>query len=353
MKRSAFTLIELMLALSLVVVATALIGGLMQMYARNFATRGEDIRRQQLARAILNMIAEDLRSVVVNQEFDSSVLSQQLGGGGGGATGGSATGAGPSGGGASGGGQSGGSSTSGTSGGSSNGSSSSGGTAASATGQDSTSSSNISEPGIYGSQYQLTLDVSRLPRADEYIPPMGSAMSPTLTDVPGDIKNVTYFVQSPNTMGVQDSMDVFNDSMTVASGSSGLVRRQLDRAILAYANEVGDPSRLNRTGELIAPEVVSLEFSFYDGTQWTMSWDSSTQKLPWLVQITLGLQSATGEAKAAMDAGVSLSMLTYEQRQAYGVEVYELMVAIPGAQLQATDAESENTAAGMSAMGVN
>jgi hypothetical protein len=148
-------------------------------------------------------------------------------------------------------------------------------------------------------------------------------------------------------------MDAFNDSTTVATAPSGLVRRQLDRAILAYANELGDPSRLNRTGELIAPEVVSLEFSFYDGTQWTTKWDSSTQKLPWLVQITLGMQSATGEAKAAMDAGVSLSMLTYEQRQAYGVEVYELMVAIPGAQLQATDAQSENTAAGMSSMGVN
>lgn len=372
MKRNAFTLIELMLALSLIVVATALIGGLMQMYARNFATRGEDIRRQQLARAILNMIAEDLRSVVVNQEFDASVLTQQLGGGGGasggggGSSGGASSGGSVTGGagtagsaasaasaaaGGQGGGQTGGSSSSGANGGSSNAGSSSGGGAASA--QSSASSSNISAPGIYGSQSQLTLDVSRLPRADEYIPPMGSVMSATLTDVPGDIKNVTYFVQSPNAMGVQDSMDAFNDSMTVASATSGLVRRQLDRAILAYANELGDPSRLNRTGELIAPEVVSLEFSYYDGTQWMTSWDSSTQKLPWLVQITLGMQSATGEAKAAMDAGVSLSLLTYEQRQAYGIEVYVLMVAIPGAQLQATDAESENTAAGMSSMGVN
>ncbi len=74
-----------MLALSLIVVATALIGTLMQMYARNFATRGEDIRRQQLARSILGMIADDLRSVVTVQEFDASVLQQQLGAGAGGA----------------------------------------------------------------------------------------------------------------------------------------------------------------------------------------------------------------------------------------------------------------------------
>ena len=84
---------ELMLALSLVVVATALVGSLMQMYARNFATRGEDIRRIQLARSILNTIAEDLRSVVLTQEYDASVLQQQMGsatgaGGGGAAAGG-------------------------------------------------------------------------------------------------------------------------------------------------------------------------------------------------------------------------------------------------------------------------
>ncbi len=94
MKRRAFTLMELMLALSLVVVATALIGSLMQMYARNFATRGEDIRRIQLARSILNMIAEDLRSVVTAQEYDASVLQQQMGGGGGGGAAGGAAAAG-------------------------------------------------------------------------------------------------------------------------------------------------------------------------------------------------------------------------------------------------------------------
>ncbi len=82
-KRSAFTLLELILALSLVVVATALIGNLMHLYSRNFATRGEDIRRMQLARSVLNMIAEDLRAVVIKQPYDASVLQQQLGAGGG------------------------------------------------------------------------------------------------------------------------------------------------------------------------------------------------------------------------------------------------------------------------------
>lgn len=336
---------ELMLALSLVVVATALIGSLMQMYARNFATRGEDIRRIQLARSILNMIAEDLRSVVTVQQYDASVLQQQMGSASGGA--GAAGAAGAGGGGASGGGLGAGPTTSA----SSTGSGSAGSEAATA--DPSAAQSLVREPGLYGSQYELTLDVSRLPRPDEYFPPQGSMISPTLTDVPGDIKNVSYFVQSPNAMGVQDSLDAFNDATAVTSGmSSGLVRRQLDRAILAYAEEMADSTRLMRTGELIAPEVVSLEFAYFDGVQWTYTWDSSTQSLPWLIQVSLGIQSASGEAKAELEAGVSLSALTYDQQIAYGIQVYELIVAIPGANLKAAAAESAEADSGMSSMGL-
>ena len=345
MKRSAFTLMELMLALSLVVVATALIGSLMQMYARNFATRGEDIRRIQLARSILNMIAEDLRSVVTVQQYDASVLQQQMGSAAGGGSAAGAAGAG--GGSASGGGLGAGPTTSA----SSTGSGSAGSKAA--TTDPSAAQSLVREPGLYGSQYELTLDVSRLPRPDEYFPPQGSMISPTLTDVPGDIKNVSYFVQTPNAMGVQDSLDAFNDATAVTSGMrSGLVRRQLDRAILAYAEEMADSTRLMRTGELIAPEVVSLEFAYFDGVQWTYTWDSSTQSLPWLIQVSLGIQSASGEAKAELEAGVSLSALTYDQQIAYGIQVYELIVAIPGANLKAAAAESADADSGMSSMGL-
>lgn len=329
MNRKAFTLIELMLALSLVVVATALIGSLMQMYAKNFATRGEDIRRMQLARSILNMVAEDLRAVVTLQEYDASVLEQQLGSAGGGASGGGASGQ------------------------AAGGAVAAGGDTGAATGEQAELVSLTREPGLYGTQYELTLDVSRLPRADEYIPPMGAMTSPTLTDVPGDIKTVSYFVQSPSAIGVEDTMSAFNDAASVTSNlTSGLVRRQLDRAIIAYAEEMGDTTRLSRTGELIAPEVVSLEFSYFDGTQWLYEWDSSTQALPWLVQITLGIQSATGEAKAELESGVSLSALTYDQQTAYGIQVYELIVAIPGAQLKAAEVAPAEGDSGMSSMGL-
>lgn len=347
MKRKAFTLIELMLALSLIVVATALIGSLMQMYAKNFATRGDDIRRMQLARSILNMIAEDLRAVVTVQEYDASVLQQQLGSGGGDAGGGADGGTGGSG-------EAGGGAAGATgAGASATGANSTGASGAAADESTEEATVTVREPGLYGTQYELTLDVSRLPRGDEYIPAAGAMVASTLTDVPGDIKTVSYFVQSPSVIGVEDSMTAFNDPTQVTNGmTSGLVRRGLDRAILALAEETGDSLRLSRTGDLIAPEVVSLEFAYFDGTQWLVEWDSSTQSLPWLVQITLGIQSATGEAKAELEAGISLNTLTYEQQAAYGVQVFELIVAIPGAQLKPAEVASEETDSGMSSMGL-
>ena len=271
--------------------------------------------------------------------------------GGGGAGGGGAATGGSAGGGASSGGASDGNaqSASGAGAGAASGATASGTEGAE---QPATKPTYINAPGIYGTQYQLTLDVSRLPRPDEYFPPAGAVISPTLTDVPGDIKNVSYFIQTPSAMGVQDNMEAFNDGTVATTGmSSGLVRRQLDRAILAYAEEMADSSRLMRTGDLIAPEVMSLEFAYFDGTQWTYTWDSSTQSLPWLVQITLGIQSASGEAKAELETGVPLSSLTYDQQIQYGVQVYELIVAIPGANLKAAAAAQEADS-GMSSMGL-
>ena len=352
--RSGFTLIELMLALALIVVTTALIGSLMQMFSRNFATRGDDIRREQLARALLTKMADDIRSVVMPQEYDSSVLEQLLGasGGGGGASGGGG------GGGASSGGANpaaAGASSSQTSG---SGMSGTAGSDSPTEGGSLTDTITASlPPGIYGDQYSLIVDVSRIPRSDEYTMPSASLMDHFIADVPGDMKTVTYYVQALTNMGIEDSLSQFATPESLANSpsngqSGGLIRRQLDRAVTAYAEEMGDTQRLSRTGDLLAPEVVALEFAYYDGVDWLTEWDSSTQSLPWLVEITLGMQSARGSEASPFSPGVSLNQLSYEDRQSYGIELYQLVVAIPGAQLRPVDAASADQAAGMEAMGL-
>jgi hypothetical protein len=122
--------------------------------------------------------------------------------------------------------------------------------------------------------------------------------------------------------------------------------------VLAYVEEIGDVSRLARTGEIVAPEVVSLEFSYFDGTEWLFEWDSTQQGLPWLIRINIAIQEASKEEVGTVDPGISLSTLTAADRQAYGIEIFELVVAIPGANLQAADAAAQDQAAGMSSVGL-
>jgi competence protein ComGC len=335
---SAFTLLELLLALSLIVVATALIGSLMSLYARSFITRGEDVRRKQLARGILNLIADDLRSVVLRHEYDQSVFEQLIGAGSmdfdsmtsEGAFGSEETALGTS-------------STPGIS---------------SGLDMSTSLSTNLGSSlptGIYCVQNQLMVDVSRIPRADEYLVQQMSLGE--LVDVPGDVKRVTYFVEASGPLGAKDSMaqvTTGNQSLDPTAGmTGGLVRRQLDRAVTRFAEESGLSSLLLSTGDLVAPEVFAIEFSFFDGVQWTYQWDSSQMGLPWLVQITLAVQSATGAERAAIEPGGALSMLDQQQRQMYGIEVFEMTVAIPGAQLQANPtAGTGATASGMGALGL-
>ena len=330
-RQSGFTLIELLLALALIVAATALIGSLMQMFAKNFETRGQDIRRVQLARAVLNMIAEDIRGIVIEQEIDQSVLEQQLGAasGGGDASAGGDTGTGLA--------------------------SDSAADTSLASGDDMLAEETTERPpGIYGDQYSLMVDVSRLPRPDEYMVQQSGMFQNTLNDVPGDIKTVTYYVQAPTQMGVEDTMSAFTQTATNASGyTGGLVRRAIDRGVAAYAEEMGNLDSLNRTGDIVAPEVVALQFAYFDGNeaQWVYEWDYQQQGLPWLVQVTIAMQGASESEQVTVDPGIQLNALSLADRQAMGIEIYELSVAIPGANLVASPT-GEDAGSGMDAMGL-
>ena len=284
------------------------------------------------------MMAEDIRSVVVKQEYDPAVLEQLLGATGGGSGGGTADSAGDSG-------------SSGSLAGAEGGLSLDSGLTMTDTDFAITATTSL-PPGIYGSQFQLMVDVSRVPRPDEYVRLQQSMLSGSLTDIPGDMKTVTYFVQAGSSQGVVDSMSAFSAGADSQPYDAGLVRRQLDRAVTAYAEEMGDTQRLLRTGDLLAPEVISLEFAFFDGVNWLTQWDSSTQSLPWLVQISLAMQSASGVRFGKLEAGTQVNMLSLADRQNYGVQLYHLVVAIPGAQLRAADAASADQAAGMGAMGL-
>lgn len=413
LRRDGFTLLELLLALSLSAVVALLIGGLIQLYLLNENRGRENVRQAQVARAVLSMIAEDIRTTVRYQPFDTSGLQQMLSGsaasmmgmpsgmagggasgadGGGSSVGGGAvstgsgapsagnqntgstspstggTGSLPTGTSGGAGSASGGGRTSAAGGGtsinfpSSSGSGSAGSSSGGASASSATSDQISVPPGVYGSEASIEIDVSRMPRPDEYTMRPGDLSIGTLGDMPSDIKTVSYYVQSPRSDGILDPLSrLTSETSTSTSGASvstngGLVRRSLDRAVTQYAYQVGNTTQLLRTGELIAPEVLGIEFSYFSAANgWQTQWDSSTLGLPSVVKVTIAMQSESMARSNPITPGLSLSSITSAMAQEYGIQFYSTNVIIPGAGLLTapqSQSETGSTSNGMSSLGL-
>lgn len=278
--RTGFTLLELLLTLSLSVVLISLVGGALQFYARDMNVRDMDIRQTQLAAAVMQMIEDDLRSTLHTEPVDTTPLADLL----------AATAA------VTGGGQA---PTGGTGGGDSS-------EDLSAAGIDSppeetetvptdtstldlqTGVAVLQTPGLIGNQYQIQIDLSRLPRLEEYVALLDGTTA-DIDDVPSDIKTVAYFVQDAGMLGgVQDPLEQLTPETATTQSSGGLVRRSLDRAATTFAALNGNLTTLNQTGELLAPEIQGIEFQYWDGMTWQLEWSSDEfGELPLAVMITL------------------------------------------------------------------
>ena len=325
--RQGMTLLEVLLALSLMVLVTTVIGALMNTYMFNENSGRDRVEQAKLARLTLEMIAEDIRCLIRPQNFDSSGLEQILGG-------------------SSGSGSSGGSSASSAASSSSmslDSSNASSGTSVESDAMAATDTSSLlagTEPGLYGTEMAIELDISRVPRPDEYFPMAADPNSGTIADMPSDVKTVSYFVQAAGVMGVQDPLGQSERLRTNQTTSAlptdsvtGLVRRSVDRSVTQYAYVNASGDSLQRTGEIIAPEVVGIEFQYFDGTMWQIQWDSSQLGLPTAVKVTIAVQRESKHQSMPYDAGGSLLNITPDILNEYGVELYSMNVIIPGVQL--------------------
>jgi hypothetical protein len=191
----------------------------------------------------------------------------------------------------------------------------------------------LQSPGLIGNQYQIQVDLSRLPRLEEYVAMLDGTTS-DLEDVPSDIKTVAYHVQAPDTIGgVRDSLESLNPN-TTSTVTGGLVRRSLDRAATVEAASTGGLSRLNQTGELIAPEIVAIEFAYWDGTTWLTEWDSDQYKeLPLAIQVQLTMDDAIATAANASQGVIATNAAT---------RVFKHIVRLPLARPLDTSQQDEN-----------
>jgi hypothetical protein len=207
-------------------------------------------------------------------------------------------------------------------------------------------------PGLYGTSTSIEIDVSRLPRPDEYYGQASDPTSGSLGDLPTDIKTVGYYVQALRTDGIQDplgNLKPLDGANSTTNGVGGLVRRSLDRAITQYAYEQSQSDSLTRTGQLLAPEVIAIEFQYFDGALWQTEWDSSTQGLPRVVKITIAMQRESKAKTSPLEPGISISSISSSMQAEYGIDIYSTNTIIPGSQLLMGP---QSTDSGMSSMGL-
>ena len=77
-KSRAFTLLEVILTLAMSVALMVLVGGAMRFYGRTMNVREMDIRQTQLASAVLQMIEDDLRATLYTRPIDTAGLEALL-----------------------------------------------------------------------------------------------------------------------------------------------------------------------------------------------------------------------------------------------------------------------------------
>jgi type II secretory pathway pseudopilin PulG len=300
MKSKGFTLLEMLLTLSLCVVLMILVSGAMSFYVREMATAERLFRQSQIASAVLQTIEDDLRMTLTTRPIDTEPLAEVL------ASASSPLSA---------------LGISGAGGGSSDEEQlpeDPGLVDAEAMGTDdpldaasldlSLGGTVLQSPGLIGSATQLQVDVSRLPRLEEtVIDPALAISNGRLLDRPSDIKTISYFVEPPGFGSSIDALAELATASGIASSSSsaevssgGLVRRELDRAIATQAATSGGLSRLGSAGELISPEVSAIQFEYFDMVNWMPFYSTDEMGfLPPLIRVTLVVEGDDQQPESA------------------------------------------------------
>jgi hypothetical protein len=237
--RPAYTLLEVLLAAAIAVLLLAALYAAVDMQLRHAESGRAVVQQSLLARGVLNRIAADITSSV--GPTDPSRYRTSGGKQGGGAS--------PSG-------QSGGAAAAGASPSSSGGTGTGAGGASPGSAAGSGSTGTTGTPAspffLQGDSGSLTIYTSRVPR-EVLIPPEMAALT-NAPPVASDLRRISYWLAGDGTLGLarQELLMVTSDDAQQAP------------------TDVGDEASF-----VIAPEVQSLTFSFFDGTNWNDTWDGS------------------------------------------------------------------------------
>jgi prepilin-type N-terminal cleavage/methylation domain-containing protein len=304
--RRAFTLAEVLVALSLTLILVGAIYSALDLFGTYSTAGRDDAQRQQLVRVVVSRIDRDLRSAVYRDPPPVTEEDATTSGAGTTATASSAeaalgTGA---------------SAAAGLS-----------GTTSTSTNvvtvSDPLEQSTGTTPGLFGTSNTLLVHCSRPSAEVTYLPFSEAAGSRT-----GDMLSVGYFVMGEG-----------GGSLGSGASGTGLARLAGDRLSMMFADEGGDTSSLGSAIEVLAPEVNSLQFRYFDGITWTTEWDSVTMSgLPLCVEVQFAVTMSANNAPGGGGAGGKLRRpVTTNHR---------FVVAIPSATLPESSTSTEEETEG-------
>ncbi|MCH2182823.1 MAG: hypothetical protein MK108_12535 [Mariniblastus sp.] len=255
---AGFSLLEVILALALSVVIIAAIAYAVHLYMLTLTRQQGDIERKQVARSIIMMIHNDLRGAIQYKPQDYSglenlyeslvpdVLAMAMGG------------------------------------------EETEETAEEKETDEAEEEAPVvdeelatSRPTMIGNSQAIVIDVSRLPRVDEYNPMI--ALNTNQPQLPSDVKAVNYFFSDQPSEQADDIIDSQGEQ-------GGLYRRQIDRAVAAYLGDTGLAESPDQYTQLIAPEVAAIYFRYWSGDAWEGEWNSDEYGgFPLAIEVTLQL----------------------------------------------------------------
>jgi hypothetical protein len=148
--------------------------------------------------------------------------------------------------------------------------------------------------GLVGDVNQLVLHVSRPSRDAEYVS-LGGPVDPTMQA--SDLQIVTYLTAEQGGNGLSGVIgSVLPDTIDSRSQILGLARVQGDAMVMQMAQDAADNSVLAESAQLLAAEVVSIEFAYYENGAVYESWDTREyNRLPQAVEIKLGFRQDQSE----------------------------------------------------------
>jgi prepilin-type N-terminal cleavage/methylation domain-containing protein len=267
--RKAFTLLEMMLAAAVAVMLLAALYVAMDLQLRHAEAARDVVVETALVRTLFNRITADITPSL--GQADPTRFTNQSGAGGSGGAGGAAgtgtTGAG---------GTTSGAGASGTGAAGSGGS----GTTGAAASAPAVTTGNQTYLVVQGDSSTLAIYVSRVP------PDPNNPNNPQAQQPFSDQRRIYYWLSggSPGGLARQELLQV-----TSSDALNGTVPA-----------DSGDPN-----SKLLAPEVKSLQFEYFDGSEWNDSWDGTQAGSdgvtpigpPLAIAVTLGIAGPDGEVK--------------------------------------------------------